>query len=113
MISLAHCAAHVSAAPVVSQPAGGAAARSLANSCSECALPAACIARTTAVLAQSECRFEAGGTAGAGATSKIKLPAIVIATVSPIPNVGDVPPTFGSTLVWQVLSKYFAPTCSG
>ena len=35
-----------------SVPAGGAAASSLAKSCSEWALPAACIARTTAVLSQ-------------------------------------------------------------
>src|SRR6516225_9696277 len=56
---------------------------------------------------------ENGGTAGGSATRKISLPPIVIAKVSPIPNVGGAPPTFGSTLVWQVLSKYFAPTCSG
>ena len=56
--------------------------------------------------------FGTGGTAGGGATRKIRLPPIVIAEVSPIPNVGGVPPMFGSTLVWHVLSKYFAPTCS-
>jgi hypothetical protein len=41
------------------------------------------------------------------------LPPIVIATLSPIPNEGGVPPMFGSMLVSHVLSKYFAPTCSG
>src|SRR5258708_429151 len=97
MISLAHCVAHVSAEPAVSQLAGGAAASSLAEACSEGGLPAACLAAPPALLSHERGRF---GTRGR-------------AKVSPRPKAGGVAPMFGSTLLWQVLSKYFAPTCSG
>src|SRR5207247_9943746 len=64
IFSLAHFSAQVSTSPLVSHPAGGAAASRFTNSCSEVPTPAACIACTTAAPSQKKCRFLAGGTAG-------------------------------------------------